>query len=213
MFGLHPQMAPLEWLWDSGELAAVHAVGLPVPNRSHFSAMEEVEDADPGSIGPPRLDQPDDRAGRQRPSRPRPCSSARSIVPTELVRRGARARRRPARRHLAGRRRARTTGAAAAAPSSTGCGRGASTPRWPAPTRSATRTVDAARADRRRGLRRRRRRDLPDDLAGRDLADALQDTAQLIKADVGTEVVADRLRRLGHAHRTTAPPSGATCRA
>jgi uncharacterized protein (DUF1501 family) len=49
MFGLHPNMSPLSWLWDSGELAAVHAVGLPVPNRSHFSAMEEVEDADPGS--------------------------------------------------------------------------------------------------------------------------------------------------------------------
>ena len=30
-------------------LAAVHATGLPAPNRSHFAAMEEVEDADPGS--------------------------------------------------------------------------------------------------------------------------------------------------------------------
>src|SRR3954452_22757887 len=49
MFGLHPQMQPLEWLFTGGELAAVHAVGLSVPNRSHFSAMEEVEDADPGS--------------------------------------------------------------------------------------------------------------------------------------------------------------------
>ena len=48
-FGLHPAMAPLEWLWTSNQLAAVHAVGLPVPNRSHFSAMEEVEDADPAS--------------------------------------------------------------------------------------------------------------------------------------------------------------------
>ena len=27
----------------------MQAVGLPVPNRSHFSAMEEVEDADPAS--------------------------------------------------------------------------------------------------------------------------------------------------------------------
>ncbi|QNN54066.1 DUF1501 domain-containing protein [Nocardioides mesophilus] len=49
MFGLHPQMAPLKWLWDAGELTAVQAVGLPVPNRSHFLAMEEVEDADPTS--------------------------------------------------------------------------------------------------------------------------------------------------------------------
>lgn len=48
-FGLHPAMAPLLPLWDAGRLAAVHATGLPAPNRSHFSAMEELEDADPGS--------------------------------------------------------------------------------------------------------------------------------------------------------------------
>ncbi|MFC7494999.1 MULTISPECIES: DUF1501 domain-containing protein [unclassified Nocardioides] len=49
MFGLHPELAPLVPLWSEGRLAAVHATGLPVPNRSHFAAMEEVEDADPGS--------------------------------------------------------------------------------------------------------------------------------------------------------------------
>jgi uncharacterized protein (DUF1501 family) len=49
MFGLHPQMKPLEWMFTGGELAAVHAVGMEVPNRSHFLAMEEVEDADPTS--------------------------------------------------------------------------------------------------------------------------------------------------------------------
>ena len=48
-FGLHPGMAPLLQMWTSGRLAAVHATGLRVPNRSHFAAMEEVEDADPGS--------------------------------------------------------------------------------------------------------------------------------------------------------------------
>lgn len=48
-FGLHPQLAPLVPLWSAGRLAAVHATGLPAPNRSHFAAMEEVEDADPGS--------------------------------------------------------------------------------------------------------------------------------------------------------------------
>jgi uncharacterized protein (DUF1501 family) len=48
-FGMHPHLAPLVPLWDAGKLAAVHATGLPAPNRSHFSAMEEVEDADPGS--------------------------------------------------------------------------------------------------------------------------------------------------------------------
>ncbi len=49
MFGLHPKLAPLAKYWSSGELAAVQAVGLPVANRSHFSAIEEVEDAAPGS--------------------------------------------------------------------------------------------------------------------------------------------------------------------
>lgn len=48
-FGLHPAMAPLVPLWNAGKLAAVHATGLPVANRSHFAAMEELEDADPGS--------------------------------------------------------------------------------------------------------------------------------------------------------------------
>ncbi|MFC4785160.1 DUF1501 domain-containing protein [Nocardioides sp. MAHUQ-72] len=48
-FGLHPELAPLVPLWESGRLAAVHATGLPAPNRSHFAAMEEVEDANPGS--------------------------------------------------------------------------------------------------------------------------------------------------------------------
>lgn len=48
-FGLHPAFAKLSPLWSSGRMAAIHAVGLPVPNRSHFEAMELVEDADPGS--------------------------------------------------------------------------------------------------------------------------------------------------------------------
>lgn len=49
MFGLHPNFRPLLPMWEAGEVAAVHAVGLPKPNRSHFAAMEEIEDADPGS--------------------------------------------------------------------------------------------------------------------------------------------------------------------
>jgi len=48
-FGFHPVLAPLMPLWDSGRMAVVHATGLPTPNRSHFAAMEEVEDANPGS--------------------------------------------------------------------------------------------------------------------------------------------------------------------
>ena len=48
-FGWHPSLRPLQGLWTQGRLAAVQAVGLPAPNRSHFAAMEEVEDAAPGS--------------------------------------------------------------------------------------------------------------------------------------------------------------------
>jgi len=48
-FGLHPGFAPLSQLWRDKKLAAVHAVGLKEPNRSHFDAMEQLEDADPGS--------------------------------------------------------------------------------------------------------------------------------------------------------------------
>ncbi len=48
-FGLHPEFAPLLPMWQAGTFGAVHAVGLPAPNRSHFDAMEAIEDADPGS--------------------------------------------------------------------------------------------------------------------------------------------------------------------
>ncbi len=48
-FGLHPSFAPLSKMWKQDRFAVVHAVGLPAPNRSHFDAMEVVEDADPGS--------------------------------------------------------------------------------------------------------------------------------------------------------------------
>jgi len=49
LFGLHPAFAPLLPMWQQGRFGAVQAVGLPTPNRSHFAAMELVEDADPGS--------------------------------------------------------------------------------------------------------------------------------------------------------------------
>lgn len=38
--GLHPSLAPLKELWDSGKLAIIEGVGYPVPNRSHFRSME-----------------------------------------------------------------------------------------------------------------------------------------------------------------------------
>lgn len=49
MFGLHPSFAALSPMWQRGQVAGIHAVGLPAPNRSHFDAMERLEDADPGS--------------------------------------------------------------------------------------------------------------------------------------------------------------------
>lgn len=49
IFGLHPALLPLKPFWDAGTFGAVHAVGQPSPSRSHFSAMEELERAAPGS--------------------------------------------------------------------------------------------------------------------------------------------------------------------
>jgi uncharacterized protein (DUF1501 family) len=49
MFGLHPALEPLLPMWQGGRLAAVHATGMATPNRSHFAAMEAIEDAAPGS--------------------------------------------------------------------------------------------------------------------------------------------------------------------
>jgi len=48
-FGLHPALAPLLPMWSGGTLAAVHAVGQQDPTRSHFAAMESLENAAPGS--------------------------------------------------------------------------------------------------------------------------------------------------------------------
>ncbi len=48
-FGLHPALSPLFPMWEAGTFGAVHGVGLPMPNRSHFDAMEEIEGAHPGS--------------------------------------------------------------------------------------------------------------------------------------------------------------------
>jgi uncharacterized protein (DUF1501 family) len=38
--GLHPNLAPLKNLYDSGKLAIVQGVGYPNPDRSHFRSME-----------------------------------------------------------------------------------------------------------------------------------------------------------------------------
>ncbi|MGF1664467.1 MAG: DUF1501 domain-containing protein [Kineosporiaceae bacterium] len=48
-FGLAPALEPLYGLWDSGQLGAVHAVGMERPNYSHFAAMDEMERASTNS--------------------------------------------------------------------------------------------------------------------------------------------------------------------
>ncbi|MEU7908193.1 DUF1501 domain-containing protein [Actinoplanes sp. NPDC049118] len=48
-FGLHPALAPLLPFWKAGTFGAVQAAGQTAPNRSHFSAMEQLERAAPGT--------------------------------------------------------------------------------------------------------------------------------------------------------------------
>jgi uncharacterized protein (DUF1501 family) len=68
MFGLHPAMAPVLGLWKSGKLAAVHAAGQSDPTRSHFAAMEAMENAAPGtSIRSGWLDRMLGRSGSHTP--------------------------------------------------------------------------------------------------------------------------------------------------
>jgi uncharacterized protein (DUF1501 family) len=186
MFGLHPAMRPLKWLFDTGELAAVHAVGLPVPNRSHFSAMEAVEDADPGSSARRgwvnRMIGLDDRSDPTEAihltssivptalSGPAPTLAANRVEQISLV--GAEKRDEWARR----RRRQLDL-----------MWRGGRNSAVHEAYRSAVRTADVlapvARSQYTPEV------SYPRAWPATDLSDAMRDTAQLIKADVGTEVV------------------------
>lgn len=47
-FGLHPRLQPLQPLWNNGSLAVVHACGSHDPTRSHFDAQDFMESAAPG---------------------------------------------------------------------------------------------------------------------------------------------------------------------
>jgi len=47
-FGLHPSLSSLKPLYESGELAIVHAAGSPDPTRSHFDAQDYMESGTPG---------------------------------------------------------------------------------------------------------------------------------------------------------------------
>jgi len=47
-FGLAPALAPFKPIYDSGQLAIVHAVGSPDSTRSHFDAQDYMESGTPG---------------------------------------------------------------------------------------------------------------------------------------------------------------------
>jgi uncharacterized protein (DUF1501 family) len=47
-FGLHPSMSALKPMWDAKHLAIVHAAGSPDPTRSHFDAQDFMESGTPG---------------------------------------------------------------------------------------------------------------------------------------------------------------------
>lgn len=47
-FALHPALKPLKDAWDAGQLAIVHATGSPDPTHSHFDAMDYMERGTPG---------------------------------------------------------------------------------------------------------------------------------------------------------------------
>ncbi len=47
-FGLHPSLAPLEPIFHKNQLAIVHAAGSPDTTRSHFDAQDFMESGTPG---------------------------------------------------------------------------------------------------------------------------------------------------------------------
>lgn len=48
-FGLHPALAPLQPLFQSGDLAVIHAAGSPDPSRSHFDCQDWMQRGAPGN--------------------------------------------------------------------------------------------------------------------------------------------------------------------
>jgi uncharacterized protein (DUF1501 family) len=190
-FGMNPALRPLAKFWKQGRLAAVHATGLKVPDRSHFSAMEAVEDAAPGSAI--RQGWVNRAIGLDSGSFPTEAVQfGTSIVPTALV--GPEpsiATDSIAGLYLAAaspewdsaqwrrRRRRQLETVWAHAPGS--IGRAA---------RSALRTVEQMEPYARQTYKPRHGVHYPTDWPAGDFSDAMKNTAQLIRADVGTEVVA-----------------------
>ncbi len=185
MFGFHPAMAPLLPLWRAKRLAAVHAVGLKVPNRSHFQAMELVEDADPTSsvrrgwvnrmIGLDGLSQPHEAIALGSATEPAMMAGPAPTLATS----GFDQLQLPGLEHLPSRRYAATSKVWGATTSPLG-----------AAARSAM-TVSKGLGTSLGGVAYRPAAgaDYPDTWPARDLSDALKDSAQLIKANLGTTVI------------------------
>ena len=51
-YALHPALWPLKPIYDAGDLALIHATGIPHHNRSHFSAQNLVERGISDTLGP-----------------------------------------------------------------------------------------------------------------------------------------------------------------
>ena len=50
-YGLNPGMGPIKTLYDRGNVAIIHGIGYPVPNRSHFRSMDIWHTAEPTTLG------------------------------------------------------------------------------------------------------------------------------------------------------------------
>ena len=51
-YGLHPALSPLKPIYDAGDMALIHAAGIPHGSRSHFSAQGLVERGVADKSGP-----------------------------------------------------------------------------------------------------------------------------------------------------------------
>ena len=50
-YGLNPGMGAIKDIYDKGNLAIIHGIGYPVPNRSHFRSMDIWHTAEPAALG------------------------------------------------------------------------------------------------------------------------------------------------------------------
>ena len=50
-YGLNPGMGAIKDLYDRGNVAIIHGIGYPVPNRSHFRSMDIWHTAEPTTVG------------------------------------------------------------------------------------------------------------------------------------------------------------------